>query len=124
MAIIVAITAITAITATIALIARNTDYSYGVILCVETGGETIREMQNSTGCKINVAPQTGPHELEREIGLIGSRESIDRAKQAIEDKVEVVVNIRARKKTPSLWPLRQIRPPLLLDKKINFPFLF
>ena len=50
-------------------------------------------MQNTTGCKINVSQQSGPGESDREIGLVGSREAIEAAKHAIEDKVEVVVRI-------------------------------
>ncbi|KAI2634411.1 eukaryotic type KH-domain (KH-domain type I) [Hypomontagnella submonticulosa] len=58
-------------------------------MIIGKGGETIREMQNSTGCKINVTASV-PGQSEREIGLIGSRDAINRAKQAIEDKVEAV----------------------------------
>ncbi len=55
------------------------------------GGETIKDMQNMTGCKINVSQSSSPHDAEREIGLIGSRDAIEQAKRAIEDKVDVVV---------------------------------
>ena len=55
-------------------------------------GETIKEMQNTTGCKINVDQSSGPGETEREIALIGTRESIARAKQAIDEKVDAVVS--------------------------------
>jgi far upstream element-binding protein len=58
---------------------------------VFTGGETIKEMQNSTGCKINVSSQSNPNDQDREIGLVGSRDSIERAKRAIEDKVDASV---------------------------------
>ncbi|KAI1780636.1 hypothetical protein F4818DRAFT_396331 [Hypoxylon cercidicola] len=64
--------------------------SEAVGMIIGKGGETIREMQNSTGCKINVSQSSGPGETEREIGLVGSRDSINRAKRAIEDKVEAV----------------------------------
>ena len=47
-------------------------------------------MQNTTGCKINVSPATG-QDFEREIGLVGSRDSIERAKHAIMEKVHAVV---------------------------------
>ena len=57
------------------------------------GGESIRDMQNQTGCKINVSPATG-RDIEREIGLIGSRHAIDAAKRAIMEKVDVVVSGR------------------------------
>lgn len=59
-------------------------------MIIGKGGETIREMQNNTGCKINVSQSSGPGETEREIGLVGSREAIEAAKSAIEDKVEAV----------------------------------
>ncbi|KAI0010629.1 hypothetical protein F4779DRAFT_288645 [Xylariaceae sp. FL0662B] len=64
--------------------------SEAVGMIIGKGGETIREMQNSTGCKINVSQSSGPGEVEREIGLVGSRDAINRAKGAIEDKVEAV----------------------------------
>lgn len=66
--------------------------SEAVGMIIGKGGETIKDMQNTTGCKINVSPSSGPGEVEREIGLVGSRESIDRAKRAIEDKVDAVVS--------------------------------
>lgn len=67
--------------------------SDAVGMIIGKGGETIREMQNSTGCKINVAQSSGPGEVQREISLIGSRDSIARAKQAIDEKVEAVVRL-------------------------------
>ena len=69
--------------------------SDAVGMIIGKGGETIREMQNSTGCKINVAQSSGPGEVQREIALIGSRDSIARAKQAIDEKVEAVVSLDA-----------------------------
>lgn len=66
--------------------------SEAVGMIIGKGGETIREMQNVTGCKINVNPSSGPGEVEREIGLVGTRDSIVKAKRAIEDKVETVVS--------------------------------
>ncbi|KAK3315557.1 hypothetical protein B0H66DRAFT_346991 [Apodospora peruviana] len=59
-------------------------------MIIGKGGETIREMQNTTGCKINVSQSTGSGDAEREIGLVGSRDAINRAKQAIEEKVDAV----------------------------------
>lgn len=59
-------------------------------MIIGKGGETIREMQNLTGCKINVS-QTG--EVEREIGLVGSLDAISLAKQAIQEKVDAVVSV-------------------------------
>lgn len=48
-------------------------------------------MQATTGCKINVAPASG-QDFRREIGLVGTRGSIDAAKRAIMDKVNAVVS--------------------------------
>ena len=56
------------------------------------GGETIKDMQSTTGCKINVAQPSG-QDFEREIGLVGSRAAIEQAKRAIMDKVYAVVSI-------------------------------
>lgn len=61
-------------------------------MIIGKGGETIREMQNTTGCKINVSQQPQPGQSEREIELVGTREAINQAKAAIEDKVEAVVS--------------------------------
>ena len=47
-----------------------------------------------SGCKINVSPSSGPLEVEREVGLIGTRESIENAKRTIEEKVDAVVRLR------------------------------
>ncbi|KAK5073207.1 hypothetical protein LTS08_004291 [Lithohypha guttulata] len=58
-------------------------------MIIGKGGETIREMQDRTGCKINVSPPTG-RDIEREIGLIGTRNSIEAAKRAILEKVDAV----------------------------------
>ncbi|KAJ9608656.1 hypothetical protein H2200_006427 [Cladophialophora chaetospira] len=58
-------------------------------MIIGKGGESIRDMQNQTGCKINVSPATG-RDIEREIGLIGTRHAIDAAKRAIMEKVDVV----------------------------------
>lgn len=66
--------------------------SEAVGMIIGKGGETIKEMQSTTGCKINVSPSSGPGEVEREIGLIGSREAIAAAKRAIEEKVDAVVS--------------------------------
>jgi far upstream element-binding protein len=65
--------------------------SVGMI--IGKGGETIRDMQNSTGCKINVTPASG-RDVQREIGLIGTRQAIEAAKRTIMAKVDAVVSIR------------------------------
>ncbi|KAK8929962.1 hypothetical protein H634G_01462 [Metarhizium anisopliae BRIP 53293] len=64
--------------------------SDAVGMIIGKGGETIRDMQNTTGCKINVAQSSGPGETQREIALIGTRDSIARAKLAIDEKVDAV----------------------------------
>lgn len=52
-------------------------------------------MQNATGCKINVTPASG-RDIEREIGLVGSRDAIEKAKNAINEKVRTVVRDELR----------------------------
>jgi far upstream element-binding protein len=47
-------------------------------------------MQSETGCKINVSQASGA-DIEREIGLVGTRQSIEDAKRAIWEKVDQVV---------------------------------
>lgn len=47
-------------------------------------------MQSETGCKINVSQASGA-DIEREIGLVGTRQAIDDAKRAIWEKVDQVV---------------------------------
>jgi far upstream element-binding protein len=64
--------------------------SDAVGMIIGKGGETIREMQNATGCKINVSQASGP-DVEREIGLVGNRQAIEAAKRAIQEKVDTVV---------------------------------
>lgn len=56
------------------------------------GGETIKSMQSETGCKINVSQASGA-DIEREIGLVGTRQAIDDAKRAIWEKVDQVVSL-------------------------------
>lgn len=56
------------------------------------GGETIKDMQINTSCKINVAQPSGD-DFEREIGLVGSRSAIEQAKRAIMEKVYAVVSV-------------------------------
>lgn len=48
-------------------------------------------MQQTTGCKINVSQPNG-RDIERDIGLVGSRAAIEAAKRAIMDKVHAVVS--------------------------------
>ncbi|KAL9127669.1 MAG: hypothetical protein Q9217_003496 [Psora testacea] len=63
--------------------------SEAIGMIIGKGGETVREMQMNTGCKINVSQPSG-RDLEREIELIGSRYSVDQAKAAIMEKVHAV----------------------------------
>ena len=64
--------------------------SEAVGMIIGKGGETIKDMQNTTGCKINVSQPAG-QDVEREIGLIGTRDAITFAKRAIMEKVRAVV---------------------------------
>ena len=66
--------------------------SEAVGMIIGKGGETIKDIQATTGCKINVSPKQAG-ETDREIGLVGSRDAIAAAKRAIEDKVEAVVSL-------------------------------
>ncbi|KAF2424433.1 hypothetical protein EJ08DRAFT_417501 [Tothia fuscella] len=63
--------------------------SDAVGMIIGKGGETIKDMQATTGCKINVTQASGA-DVEREIGLIGSREALEEAKAAIWEKVDQV----------------------------------
>ena len=58
-------------------------------MIIGKGGETIKEMQNQSGCKINVSPATG-RDIEREIGLVGTRYAVESAKRLIMEKVDAV----------------------------------
>jgi far upstream element-binding protein len=66
--------------------------SEAVGMIIGKGGETIKEMQATTGCKINVSQPEQP-DVQRRIGLVGSRSAIDEAKGAIWDKVDTVVSL-------------------------------
>jgi len=56
-----------------------------------TGGETIKDMQNTSGAKINVAGPSGA-DIMRDITLVGPPGAIEAAKRAITDKVDAVVS--------------------------------
>lgn len=58
-----------------------------------------------TGCKINVSQASGA-DIEREIGLVGSRQAIEDAKRTIWDKVEQVVGLCIRVYATSAFTLR------------------
>ncbi|KAL8685851.1 MAG: hypothetical protein Q9218_007505, partial [Villophora microphyllina] len=59
--------------------------SEAVGMIIGKGGETIKDMQQTTGCKINVSQPNG-RDIERDIGLVGNRGAIEAAKRAIMDK--------------------------------------
>ncbi|KAF2017115.1 hypothetical protein BU24DRAFT_431945 [Aaosphaeria arxii CBS 175.79] len=63
--------------------------SDAVGMIIGKGGETIKDMQSTTGCKINVSQASGA-DIEREIGLVGTAQAIADAKRAIWDKVDSV----------------------------------
>ncbi|KAJ4368786.1 hypothetical protein N0V83_005868 [Neocucurbitaria cava] len=63
--------------------------SDAVGMIIGKGGETIKSMQSDTGCKINVSQASGA-DIEREIGLVGTRQAIEDAKRAIWEKVDQV----------------------------------
>ncbi|KAL1305193.1 hypothetical protein AAFC00_002113 [Neodothiora populina] len=63
--------------------------SEAVGMIIGKGGETIKEMQSVTQCKINVSQPQQP-DVQRQIGLVGSRAAIEDAKRAIWDKVDTV----------------------------------
>ena len=48
-------------------------------------------MQSTSGCKINVTQPSG-RDIEREIGLVGTRQAIEMARRAIMEKVDAVVS--------------------------------
>ena len=66
--------------------------SEAVGMIIGKGGETIKQMQNQTGCKINVNQPQSP-DVERQIDLVGSRDSIEAAKRVIWEKVDTVVSV-------------------------------
>lgn len=74
--------------------------SEAVGMIIGKGGETIKDMQANTGCKINVSPAAG-QDFERDIGLVGSRDSIERAKNAIMEKVHAVQEKNSGRGRPS-----------------------
>jgi far upstream element-binding protein len=65
--------------------------SEAVGMIIGKGGETIKAMQASHGCKINVSQPQGS-DIQREIGLIGTTSAKEGAKRDIWDKVNTVVS--------------------------------
>jgi far upstream element-binding protein len=66
--------------------------SEAVGMIIGKGGESIKDMQNKTSCKINVN-QPGNPDFERKIDLVGSRTAIEAAKRVIWEKVDTVVSL-------------------------------
>lgn len=67
--------------------------SEAVGMIIGKGGETIKDMQLVTACKINIPQWSGQGpDIERVTGLIGTRAAIEHAKRAIMEKVRAVVS--------------------------------
>jgi len=63
--------------------------SEAVGMIIGKGGETIKDMQRTTGCKINVNQPTRP-DVTRKIDLAGTARSMAEAERVIWEKVETV----------------------------------
>jgi transcription antitermination factor NusA-like protein len=63
--------------------------SEAVGMIIGKGGETIKELQKTSGCKINVN-QPHPPDVTRDIDLAGTARSMAEAERTIWEKVEVV----------------------------------
>jgi hypothetical protein len=70
-------------------------------------------MQSETGCKINVSQASGA-DIEREIGLVGTRQAIEDAKRAIWEKVDQVVST-FRSLTQRVLTPRSVRRTTVVD---------
>ncbi|KAK2822998.1 hypothetical protein FQN49_007569 [Arthroderma sp. PD_2] len=64
-------------------------------MVIGKGGETIKDIQSFSGCKINILPLVG-REPEREVTLYGAQTAIDAAKRAIMAKVEAAQKSRSQ----------------------------
>ena len=60
--------------------------SDAVGMIIGKSGETIKNMQNDSGAKINVSPPSAP-DIDRHIEILGTRAAIEQAKRLIWDKV-------------------------------------
>ncbi|OJD17324.1 hypothetical protein AJ78_02562 [Emergomyces pasteurianus Ep9510] len=56
-------------------------------MIIGKGGDTIKEMQAVTGCRINIQSPVG-RDAEREVTLVGSRGAIEEAKRMIMEKID------------------------------------
>lgn len=63
--------------------------SEAVGMIIGKGGETIKDMQRTTGCKINVN-QPKPPDVHRDIDLAGTASAMEEAERVIWEKVETV----------------------------------
>lgn len=63
--------------------------SEAVGMIIGKGGETIKDMQRTTGCKINVN-QPKPPDVHRDIDLAGTARAMEEAERVIWEKVETV----------------------------------
>ena len=63
--------------------------SEAVGMIIGKGGETIKDMQSTSGCKINVSQPQGA-DIQRPIELFGSQPAITHAKRLIDEKVTSV----------------------------------
>lgn len=89
-----------------------------------SGGESIKDMQNTTGCKINIF-QSVPREVDRRVSLTGSKKSIEQAKLAIQDKVHAAVSLYPHQSSSAypLAPFLTIFVSAAKPKSAGFPVL-
>jgi len=60
-------------------------------MIIGKGGETVKELQQITSCKINVSSRYNPSDPTRDITLSGTSETIAHAKRAIDEKVQLAL---------------------------------
>ncbi|KAI9664348.1 MAG: hypothetical protein M1831_002281 [Alyxoria varia] len=85
--------------------------SEAVGMIIGKGGETIKDMQSTSGAKINVSPPAGA-DIERHIEVIGTHAQIDNAKRLIWDKVQTVrINNAKREKQGGFTRGNDYPPP-------------
>lgn len=53
-------------------------------LCIGKQGSVIRQIQNVTGCRIQIPPQCGPGETHRIVSVTGSHEGTDMVRRIVE----------------------------------------
>jgi len=70
-------------------------------MIIGKGGETVKEMQQLTSCKINVSSRYNPSDPTREITLAGTNDTIAHAKQAIDEKVHMALAKKQSNPTPT-----------------------